>query len=152
MQWIDKELYEKVTNMKNEQAGQFMEENADVFIKPETAFAEYMRTLIRNKNLTFQNIFLQADISEKYGYKLISQEKHTRQRDIILRLCYAAEFTLEETQEALRLYGMPELFVRIQRDALIMIAFTDRPGSVIELNEYLQRNKVSPLRSCGVTD
>ena len=92
MQWIDEELYEKVTHMKNEQADQFMKENADVLIKLESAFAEYMRTLIRAKKKTFQDVFLQADISERYGYKLISQEKHTKQRDIILRLCYAGKF------------------------------------------------------------
>lgn len=92
MQWIDEELYEKVTHMKNEQADQFMKENADVLIKPESAFAEDMRTLIRAKKKTFQDVFLQADISERYGYKLISQEKHTKQRDIILRLCYAGKF------------------------------------------------------------
>lgn len=39
MQCIDEELYEKVTHMKNEQADQFMKENADVLIKPESAFA-----------------------------------------------------------------------------------------------------------------
>lgn len=152
MQWIDEQLYEQVIHMKNEQAGQFIEDNAGMLINPETAFSEYMRHTIRAKKKTFQDVFLQADISERYGYKLISQEKHTKQRDIILRLCYAAEFSLEETQEALHLYEMPALFVRNPRDAILMIAFSDRPGSVIDLNEYLQKNKVSPLRSCGAMD
>ncbi len=65
LQWIDEELYEKVTHMQNELADQFMKENADVLIKPESAFAEYMRTLIRAKKKTFQDVFLQADISER---------------------------------------------------------------------------------------
>lgn len=33
---------------------------------------------------------MKADIPERYGYKLLSGEKHTRQRDVILRICYAA--------------------------------------------------------------
>ena len=49
-------------------------------------------------------VFLKADIPERYGYKLLSGEKHTKQRDVILRICYAAEFTLKETQRALRKY------------------------------------------------
>ena len=64
-----------------------------------------------------------ADIPERYGYKLISEEKRTKQRDIILRLCYAAHFTLEETQKALKMYDMPMLYSKVKRDALLMIVF-----------------------------
>ena len=58
--------------------------------------------MLKEKRITQQMVFLKADIPEKYGYKLLSGEKHTRQRDIILRICYAAELTLEQTQRALR--------------------------------------------------
>ena len=45
----------------------------------EKPFAAYIRTLFREKGLKQQDIFLKADISENFGYKLISQEKHTKQ-------------------------------------------------------------------------
>ena len=90
-----------------------------------------------------------ADIPERYGYKLLSEEKRTRQRDVILRLCYAAHFSLDETQKALRIYGMPELYARNQRDALLIIAFNDRPGSIIEVNAFLKENRIEPLRTTG---
>ena len=93
-----------------------------------------------------------ADIPERYGYKLISEEKHTRQRDVILRLCYAAHFTLDETQQALRIYGMPELYARFERDALLMIAFNERPGSIIEVNAFLKSHILPPLRTTGVQE
>ena len=115
----------------------------------EKAFASYMRTLIKEKDLQQQEVFLMADIPERYGYKLLSEEKRTRQRDVILRLCYAAHFTLDETQKALRIYGMPELYARNQRDALLIIAFNDRPGSIIEVNAFLKENRIEPLRTTG---
>ena len=96
--------------------------------------------LLREKGLTQQKIFLLADIPERYGYKLLSGEKHTKQRDVILRICYAAECTLEETQKALRKYEMPQLYAKIPRDALLMIIFNERPGSIIDANTLLKKN------------
>ena len=92
------------------------------------------------------------DIPEKYGYKLLSGEKHTRQRDIILRICYAAELTLEQTQRALRKYEMPQLYAKIPRDALLMLIFKDRPGGIIEVNELLSKNGMEMLRTSGVQE
>ena len=131
---------------------EFFEENKDEMINDEYAFANYMRERIKEKGLSQQDIFLYADIPERYGYKIISQEKHTKQRDIILRLCYSADFTIEETQKALRLYGMPELYVEFPRDALIMVIFKDRPGDIIKVNAILKNNKMKPLRSSGTSD
>lgn len=130
-------------------ASKYLSENAEDLIDGDRPFAQYMRALIKEKNLFQQDIFLKADISDGYGYKLLSEEKRTKQRDVILRLCYAAELTLEETQKALKIYGMPELYARIPRDALLMIIFNTRPGSIIDVNAYLRKNKVAILKSSG---
>lgn len=95
-------------------------------------------------------MFLNADIPERYGYKLLSGEKHTKQRDVILRICYAAELTLEETQRALKKYEMPELYAKLPRDALLMIMFNERPGSIIDVNALLKENGMEPLRTSGI--
>ena len=108
----------------------------------QNAFSEYIKDLLKEKKITQQMVFLKADIPEKYGYKLLSGEKHTRQRDIILRICYAAELTLEQTQRALRKYEMPQLYAKIPRDALLMLIFKDRPGGIIEVNELLSTSGV----------
>ena len=111
-----------------------------------------MKDLLKEKKITQQMVFLKADIPEKYGYKLLSGEKHTRQRDIILRICYAAELTLEQTQRALRKYEMPQLYAKIPRDALLMLIFKDRPGGIIEVNELLSKNGMEMLRTSGVQE
>ena len=72
----------------------------------------------------------------------------TKQRDVILRICYAAEFTLQETQKALRLYRMDTLYARDPRDAL-MTCFNMRQGSLSDLNDLLVRNGFEALRSSG---
>ena len=130
----------------------YLGKNAESIINNEYAFHDYMRELIKKKNLKQQDVYLAADIPEKYGYKLLSGEKRTRQRDVILRLCYAAKFDLDETQKALKLYRMPELYAKIPRDAVIMIAINERPGSIIDVNAFLKKNGMDILRPSGVQD
>ena len=139
----------KSTHTKN--AAAFLEGESDSFLR-ENAFSDYMRGLIRNKGLQQQEVFLMADVPERYGYKLLSEEKHTRQRDVILRLCYAAHFTLDETQKFLRMYELPELYAKIPRDALLMIIFREHTRNILEINELLKGKGFDPLRTSGVQD
>ena len=130
----------------------FYKNNKGSLIDEKSAFNIYVKDLFRSRGLTQQIVFLKADIPERYGYKLLSGEKHTKQRDIILRICYAAEFTLEETQKALKKYEMQQLYVKIPRDALLMIIFNERPGSIIDVNGLLKKHGLDPLRTSGLQD
>ena len=130
----------------------FCKEQKDSMDPEQNAFSEYVKELLREKKITQQMVFLKADIPERYGYKLLSGEKHTRQRDVILRICYAAEMTLDETQKALQKYEMPQLYVKIPRDALLMIIFKDRPGGIIEVNELLKEKGMDMLRTSGMQE
>ena len=145
-------LEEKIIKVHVDTISEFFEENKEEMINDDYAFSEYMRQIFKDKGVHQQDVFLYADIPERYGYKLVAQQKHTRQRDIILRICYSANFTLDETQKALRLYGMPELYVEFPRDALIMVIFKDRPGDIIDVNSLLRKNGMKPLRSSGSID
>lgn len=104
-----------------------------------------MRRKLREKDLLQQSIFLAADLPERYGYRLIAEEKHTRRRDTILRLCLAARFNPEETQEALILYGMAPLHARLPRDAALLVAFQNRLFDIHEVDALLRENGLTPL-------
>ena len=127
----------------------YVKENQESLLSESHSFFSYVRDLLSRKGITQQSVFLKADIPERYGYKLLSGEKHTRQRDMVLRICYAAEFTLQETQRALKKYGMPPLYAKDPRDALLMIIFNERPGSIIDVNTFLKQNDKDPLRTSG---
>ena len=103
----------------------------------------------KENGVSQQDAFLNADVPERYGYKLLTGEKRTRQRDVILRICFGAGLTLDETQKALRKYGMPELYAKVPRDALLMTIFNRRPDSIIEVNRLLMKNKLQPLKTSG---
>ncbi|MCR5272704.1 MAG: hypothetical protein K6E13_06955 [Lachnospiraceae bacterium] len=130
----------------------YCDNNKESILSEENSFYVYIKEIMSRNKLSQQNVFLKADIPERYGYKLLSGEKHTKQRDVILRICYAAELSLEETQRALEKYGMAKLYAKIPRDAFIMIAFNERPGSIIEVNTFMKENKMEPLRTSGVQE
>ncbi len=130
----------------------YVQNNKDSLVSDSNSFSTYVKEKMAEKGITQQTVFLKADVPERYGYKLLSGEKHTKQRDIILRICYAADFTLQETQRALRKYGMAELYAKDERDALVMIAFNEKPGSIIEVNTMLKQHGLTPLRTSGVQD
>ena len=93
--------------------GQYLAENQQNLLTQQKPFSAYMHQMLRKYGKTQQEVFLQADFPERFGYKLLSGEKHTKQRDYIIRICYAAGMDLEETQRALTLYGMAPLYARI---------------------------------------
>ncbi len=126
----------------------YLEEQKQNLAKENRPFASYMRELFKKKGLTQQEIFLKADIPEKYGYRLIAETKRTRQRDYILRICFSAKLELFETQRALKLYGMTELYSRIPRDAVLMIAFNTGIHEMEEVNKLLKEHEMEPLKSC----
>ena len=153
-------MKEKNTKELNEVLGKahlsdfekYCAENKESVSDNSEAFSIYVKNLLQEKKLTQQYVFLQADIPERYGYKLLSGVKRTRQRDVILRICYAAKFSLAETQRALKKYEMPELYAKVPRDALLMIAFNERPGSILDVNDLLNQKGLQPLRTSGVQD
>lgn len=132
-----------------QQLAEFLEENRDSLISGARPFAAFMRERIREKGLKQQDVFLTADISEGYGYKLISEEKHTLQRDVILRLCLAAGFSYNETQKALKLYGMPPLYAKIPRDSVFIIAANNGLRDLSVVDEMLREHGFDPLYPCS---
>lgn len=149
MKKTTKDLEHILTGTHPADFGAYLADNAGELVGSDRAFSAYMHDIIREKGLTQQQVFLAADLPERYGYKLLSQEKHTRQRDYILRLCYGADMTVEQTQRALALYGMGKLYARVPRDAALMVAFHHHRGSIQEVNTWLSEQGMEMLRSCG---
>ena len=103
------------------------------------SFTLYMRRLLKEKGISQQQVFRAADISDRYGYKIISGEKHTTQRDRIIKLCLAGHFSVTEANQALMLYGMSPLFEQNDRDQIIQTALESRCFEIVDVNEMLEK-------------
>lgn len=133
--------------MKPEEISCYFDKYENSLVREDHPFSSYMRALIRQKSLTQREVFERAEMSDRYGYRLLTQEKNTKQRDYILRLCFGARLTLKETQRALKLYGMSELYARIPRDAVLMIAFNQELYEMEKVNALLLAHNMLPLKS-----
>lgn len=150
-------MFENSTSDLNDVLGRTHPDQVDAFLdgygsdlaSEDKPFAAYMREMFKKKGIRQQDVFLKADIPERYGYRLIAQSKNTIQRDYILRFCLAAGFTLKETQRALKLYGMSELYARIPRDAVLIIAFHNGVFEIDEVNAMLTAQGMEPLKACA---
>ncbi len=145
-------LTDILKNTSGDKIDEYLEENAESLIKGAKPFAEYMRRTIKAKGLLKQTVFLNADISEGYGYKLLSEEKRTRKRDVILRLCIGSGFGLKETQKALELYKMPALYPKDRRDAVIMIAVNTGIHEISKVNDLLEQYGMTKLEQASTID
>ena len=72
-------------------------------------------------------------------------ERHTTNRDLIIRFCLAGRFSLMETNRALKLYGMSELYAKDPRDACIIVALNNRMFDLGEIDSLLTKNKLEKL-------
>ena len=141
------ELDQILGSMNPDKIREYLDENADSIYTADKAFTMYMREMFRQKGYSQQEVFIRADMPERYGYKIVSDEKHTKVRDVILKLCLASQFDLTETNRALKLYGMSELYSKIPRDAAIIVALNSRMGNIDEVNGLLKANGFEELYS-----
>ncbi|MBR3102982.1 MAG: hypothetical protein IKH46_04080 [Lachnospiraceae bacterium] len=133
--------------------GTFLKKEPVLNADSDNLFGDYVKKVIREKNLTQKQVFLGAGIDEKVGYKYLAGDKHTSNRDVIIRICLGAHMSLKESERALKLYGMSPLYARIDRDAALIIAFNRRIYEIGDVNEILEKYDLEPLyESKGTED
>ena len=67
-------IYEELRGVRPEELADFLKQHRADLITSPRPFADYMRMKFREKGILQQNVFLAADLSENYGYKLIAEE------------------------------------------------------------------------------
>ncbi len=145
-------LHQVLRSVKLDELDAFLKNNESEFVPEFRPFAEFFRNTVKQHNRKLHDVFLDADISEKFGYSILSEEKSTKQRDIIVKLCLAGHFTLKEAQHALQLYGMSVLYPRDQRDAVLIVAFNNEIFDIYEVDDLLKQYKLEELYTSKSTN
>ena len=139
------ELNKLLENMKPDDLDSYLLDNSKYLAEGPKAFYYYMKDVLDSKNIKLKDVYSFAGVSESYGSKILSQEKHTTDRDLIIRFCIAGHFTWDETSRALKLYGMNELYAKDPRDACIIVAIKNRIYSFSDIDELLLDKGFSKL-------
>ncbi len=143
------ELFKVIKGVHSSGYDTYVEENKDSMLSPANDFYSFIRTKLKENSISQKTLFVKADISETYGYKLLSGEKKTRQRDVILRMLIAAKLDFDEVQSALHKYGMEELYPKNKRDALLIMCINEKRDMVSQVNEILKNKGFDELKSTG---
>ena len=138
-------LFKKLDGIKMEDIPHYLEDNRAELKDDSKAFYYHMKNTIEKKGLFLKDVYLSAGVSESYGGKIITMEKHTKNRDLIIRLCLAGRFDLTETNRALKLYGMSELYPKISRDACIIVAINNHIFDMLRVDECLRSEGLRTL-------
>lgn len=144
---MNKSTYELEELLKDTEPKHYLTQNTDELYLQEKPFAAYMRSILSKHGIHQRDLFIRAGFAQKVGYQLLSEEKRTKQRDYILRICFAGELTLPEAQHALQLYSMAPLYARLPRDAVLIAAFHKGITSVEAVDEFLIAQGMAPLRA-----
>ncbi len=112
-------------------------------------FSSFIAEKIRERRTTKGNgetkRFTRSTLAEIIGIdlsaltKIINGLQRTKKRDLIIALCVALELSYEETNLALKLYGMASLNSNDRRDLLIGQTIRDK-RNVAELNNALEKH------------
>ena len=132
------ELNDLLENVKPNQIDVFLKENKKYLKDDEKAFYYYVKEVLDAKRIRLKDVYLKAGVSESFGSKILRMEKHTADRDLILRICLAGRFNWEETNRALKLYGLCELYSKDSRDACLIVAINNRIFDIYEIDNMLQ--------------
>lgn len=139
------EVEEILKSMRPEQLQQFYKENTHNMVDANKAFYYYMKDIVEAKNIRFKDMYILAGVSESYGEKIIRMEKHTKSRDLLIRLCISGHFSIVETNKALKLYGMNTLYSKDKRDAALIVALNNRIYDLFEIDDILEKQGLSKL-------
>ena len=139
------ELNELLENMNPDHLDSYFNNNDKYMAWGEKAFYYYMKDILSDKNIRLKDVYSFAGVSESYGSKILTMERHTKNRDLILLFCIAGHFSLIETNRALKLYGFSELYAKDPRDVCLIVAINNRIYDVSKIDDILEEHKYSQL-------
>ena len=139
------ELNALLESMKPDRLEKYLRDNSRYMADEKKAFYYYMKDVLDEKNIRLKDMYSFAGVSESYGSKIVKMEKHTKNRDLILRFCIAGHFNWNETNRALKLYGLSELYAKDPRDACIIVAINNRIFDLCEIDDILEEHGMERL-------
>ena len=113
----------------------FLNENTESF--HQIQLPDYLSQLIRDKGLNRGEIIRCCGLSEVYAYQIFNGTRMPS-RDKLLCLLVAAKLTVGEVQKLLKVCGYAGLYIRNEKDCIILYALENNL-SVVDLNLNLER-------------
>ena len=142
---VTDELDKILESVRPEQINIYYKNNRQYMAEGKKTFDYYMKDVLESKNILLKDVYSFAGVTESYGSKILTMEKHTKNRDLIIRFCIAGHFLLGETNRALKLYGMSPLYAKDKRDACLIVAINNRNYDLFGIDNLLEEHGLLQL-------
>lgn len=110
--------------------------------------SEYLNMLLGKKGIRKADVARSSLLDRVYVYQIFAGKK-TPSRDKLIAIAFGLHLSADETQTMLKLSGNRELYVRDDRDAIILFAL-QREMSIFKTNELLFNHGFEALGSVKV--
>ena len=111
----------------------FLKENQKYMVKQ--SLREHLDYLLMQKDITIAQVARGSQIDRSYVYQIFSGDKKPS-RDKLISIAFGMSLSADETHQLLKLSGNRELYVRDERDALILFALQQN-YDICKANELL---------------
>lgn len=115
------------------QIDKYLKENSNFII--EKKLFKYLQEKLDEKGLSKSDVIKKSEINEIYGYQILSGKRFPS-RNKLLCICIGAEFSVEETNEVLRVAEFSPLYPKLKRDSVIIFCIKNR-YPIWRINEEL---------------
>ncbi len=119
---------------KSSNASSYIKDVSDDLIQ-QLPLGESLCALIETKKLEKGELIRLSGLDRGYVYDILSGKKRPS-RDKVLALCFAMSLSVNETQQLLKSTGYAALYIRIERDSIILFGL-QHALSLMEVNELL---------------
>ena len=127
--------------MKTADLDRFLADNRDQFLC--CSVSEALLELFEKRDMTKASLAKRSGMSEVYLHQLFSARRNPT-RGKLLCICFGLNATVEETQDLLKICGFAPLYVKDQREAILLHCL-HRNLSLPEANEALLSRGFEPL-------
>ncbi len=136
------ELMSVLNNIENESC-------LDEFIKiakenfSDLSLPNFFESICKEKNISKSLLIKNAEIDRTYGYQILSGSKKPS-RDKIIQLCLSARLNLEESNKALKLGNVGELYPKNPRDSILIFGI-NKNLNISKIDELLYNRNFETL-------
>lgn len=103
----------------------------------------HLAELIDDKDMTIGEIIVRSCLSKPFVYQVFSGVRAPG-RDVLLRMAFAMELTLAQTQRLLTIGSRPQLYPKVRRDAAVMCCL-EQKLPLRDAAEFIERIGERPL-------
>lgn len=132
----------KTTDLLNELSestyvDNYLKKNDDSII--EQNLSKHLCQVFEERSLSKADVVRNSDLNEVYAYQILSGKK-SPSRNKVIRLCIGADFSIEDTNLALRIAGFSPLYPKLSRDSIIIFGI-NKKYPIWKINEELYKHE-----------